>query len=72
MTDFEGIQKQIAYEVAKRERFLSDALRRQWADGLLQQMVHSEEYQRKCTAEARRAEEKLLNRIVDAYSKHQW
>ncbi len=69
MGDFEAFQKQVELEEAKRNRFLSDLQRRQWADELLQQMVHSEEYQRKCTPEARRAEEAILNRVVDEYFK---
>lgn len=69
MSDFADIQKQFALEEAKRERFLSDKKRRQWADELQRQMVHSEEYQRKCTPEARRAEEAIWNRIVEEYFK---
>lgn len=69
MSDFADFQKQIALEEAKRERFLSDVQRRQWADELLQQMVHSNEYRQKCTAEARLAEEALLNRVIEEYFK---
>jgi hypothetical protein len=69
MSDFADIQNQFALEEAKRKRFLSDEKCRQWADELQRQMVHSEEYQRKCTPEARRVEEALLNRIVEEYFK---
>ena len=69
MSEFGDFQAQKEAEEAKRDRFLSDLRRRQWADEMLQQMVHTEEYQRKCTPEARRAEEAILNRIVDEYFK---
>ncbi len=67
MSDFQDIQEQHASEEAKRDRFMSEELRRQWADELLQQMVHSDEYQRKCTPAARRAEEAALIEMIDNY-----
>ena len=62
---------QIQFEHEIRDKRISPEQKQAWTDGLLASLPDSVAYQRKCTKEARLAEQEILLQLVSDWEKQQ-